>query len=436
MLLACIVFLIGSGIQLVGTLPSFYAGRFLTGLGVGPLTVACPLYISEIAPAPLRGRCIGLFEIMYQFGGLLGFWINYGCSLHVSPDSATQWHVPVAIQLPLVGLLLVGWPFLHETPRWLIKKDRVEAATKSLCRVRNLDAQNEYLRRELGDIVAELQLERQMSNFDSNATAWSRFRSRVLECISPSMRRRISVGIITQLIGQLSGINGINYYSPTIFQSLGLRGTQSSLFATGIYGVVKTVTAFVAYFIIVDRFGRRTLLLAGSLIMIVALFFVGGYIQVARPNAAADDITSGGIAACAFIYIYVIGFVSSYAGVPWILSNECVPMNIRTISATLGAATQWLFNLVITKATPYMITSIGGGTFFFYGACVVLGVVYVWFFVPETKNVSLEHMAKSFNQIDLIESERVQNNLKLQSKRERDGEDGDDASDVKQLESV
>lgn len=130
--------------------------------------------------------------------------------------------------------------------------------------------------------------------------------------------------------------------------------------------------------------------------MIVALFFVGGYIEVSKPAGADAKITSGGIAACAFIYIYVIGFVMSYGGVPWILSSECVPLSVRSISATLGAATQWLFNLVISKSTSYMINSIGGGTFFFFGSFALAGMVYVWFFVPETREIPLEHMAEVF----------------------------------------
>ena len=187
----------------------------------------------------------------------------------------------------------------------------------------------------------------------------------------------------------------LDYCSPTIFRSLGVVG-GTGLFATGIYGVVKTITAIVAYYFIVDRFGRRTLLLIGCVVMTISLFIVGGYIQIAKLSAGDNEITSGGITACAFIYIYVIGFVGSFARVPWILSSECVPLNIRAISATLGAASQWLFNLVITKATPYMITSFGASTFFFYGLCVVVGAVYVWFCVPETRSVPLEEMSRVF----------------------------------------
>lgn len=408
-LIASAVFLVGSALQIIGNLPCFYVGRFLTGIGVGPLTVVCPLYISETAPAKLRGRFIGTFEIMYQIGGLLGFWVNYGCAQHISGTSPTQWRIPVSLQVPLAGILGLTCIFLPETPRWLAKRDLSEKALSVLSRLRGLSPDHDFVQKEMFDINAELRIERAALGVDADTSAYMRWKMRFSECVSPAMRRRISVGIITQMFGQLSGINGINYYSPTIFKSLGVVGTNTALFATGIYGVVKTITAIIAYFYIVDRLGRRTLLLSGAAIMAVSLFFIGGYIKIAKPVAATSadqQITKGGIAACAFIYIYVIGFVSSFAGVPFILSSECVPLNIRAVSATLGAATQWLFNLVITKSTPYMVTSLGFGTFFFFGSCIIVGAVYVWFFVPETKGVALEHMARVFGKDDLVESER------------------------------
>jgi MFS family permease len=150
--------------------------------------------------------------------------------------------------------------------------------------------------------------------------------------------------------------------------------------------------------------GRRPLLLIGAVIMIFSLTFVGVYIKINGTTAPADGgISQAGIAACAFIYIFVIGYVSSFAGIPYMLSSECVPLNVRATSATLGAAMQWLMNLVISKITPYLIASIGYGTFFFFAAWLVLGFLYVWFFVPETKGVSLEHMAKVFGQKDEVE---------------------------------
>ncbi|KAB5572655.1 MFS quinate transporter QutD [Coniochaeta sp. 2T2.1] len=405
LIIASTVFVAGAAIQLTGHLGTFYAGRFLTGIGVGPLTGVVPLYISEISPPAFRGRCIGLFEIAYQIGGLLGFWINYGVSLHLPGTGATQWRIPVAMQLPMIGAFLLGCFFLPETPRFLIKNLQFERASAVLARLRNLPASHPYVQRELANIQDAVQMERDLMGVTAETRRMEVAKRTLRDCLRPQIAYRISVGVVTQFFGQFSGINGINYYSPSIFKSLGVVGTSTGLFATGIYGVVKFVTATVAYFFLVDRVGRKPLLLAGSAVMTVALVFVGAYIKIAGPpqTSGQHEITGGGIAACAFIYIYVIGFVGSYAGVPWILSSEAVPINVRAISSALSGATQWLFNLVVTKATPYLISDIGFGTFFFFAGWVVLGAVYVWLFVPETRGVPLEHMAAAFGYQDNIQ---------------------------------
>ncbi|KAH8885273.1 quinate permease [Thozetella sp. PMI_491] len=414
LIIASVVFVVGAAIQLTGHIESFYVGRFLTGLGVGPLTVVVPLYICEIAPPMFRGRCIGLFEISYQIGGLLGFWISYGVNQNVSAANPTQWRVPVALQLPLIGVFLIGCLFLPETPRFLAKKNRIESAMTVLSRLRNLDATHPYVQREIANIQDEVQMERALMGIDPDDSRIAIARKLAKDCIRPNIMYRISVGVMTQFIAQLSGINGINYYSPSIFKSLGIVGTSTGLFATGIYGVVKSVTALIALFFLVDRLGRKTLLLSGCAIMAFSLIFVGAYLKISPPGTSNQGITGGGIAACAFIYVFVVGYVSSFAGIPWILSSEAVPLNVRAVSATLGAATQWLMNLVITKATPYMISSIGYGTFLFFAAMMVLGAAYVWFFVPETKGVPLEHMAAVFGHEGLIEDHPISDEKRTQ----------------------
>ncbi|KFZ25332.1 hypothetical protein V502_00188 [Pseudogymnoascus sp. VKM F-4520 (FW-2644)] len=402
LIIPSIIFLIGAVIELIGNLESLYAGRILTGLGLGPLTMVAPLYVSEIAPAAFRGRCIGFFEIMIQLGALLGFWINYGVSRHISSSSAAQWRVPVSLQIPLICALLLGSIFLPESPRFLMKRDNIEKATSTLCQLRNLDISHPLLQQELNDIYTEVQLERESMGDTRGESTWTSIKKKWHECTRPQIMHRISVGVICQMIAQLSGINGMNYFSPLIFRSLGVTGTDTGLFATGIYGVVKSVSATVSMLFLVDRVGRKTLLLAACGIMSFSLFFVGAYVKIAQPDETTQDINSGAIAAIAFIYIYSIGYASAFGGIPYILSSETAPLNVRSISATLGASMQWLMNLVITKATPYMISSIGYGTFFFFGSCVVCGGVYIFVFLPETKGVPLEHMAMAFGHEDMV----------------------------------
>jgi sugar porter (SP) family MFS transporter len=402
LIIPSILFLVGAAIELTGNIGTLYAGRLLTGLGLGPLTMVASLYVSEIAPAAFRGRCIGFFEIQIQLGALLGFWINYGVSLHISSLTATQWRVPISLQLPLISGLLIGSLFLPESPRFLLKKDNIEEAVATLARLRNLDATHPFIQQEVNDIRTEIQLERASSGIDVDSSHWTSIKAKLHECTRRDILHRISVGVMCQLIAQLSGINGMNYYSPLIFESLGVAGTSTSLFATGIYGVVKSASATLSMLLLVDRLGRRTLLLISSAIMIFSLFFVGAYVKIAHPGTDTENIRGGAIAAIAFIYIYAIGYALAFGGVPYMLSSETVPINVRAISATLGASMQWLMNLVITKATPYMISSIGYGTFFFFGSCVVCGAIYIFLFVPETKGVPLEHMAAAFGYEDAV----------------------------------
>ncbi|OIW32719.1 MFS quinate transporter QutD, partial [Coniochaeta ligniaria NRRL 30616] len=412
LLFSAMIFVVGAALQLTGHIETFYVGRFLTGLGVGPVTSVAPLYISEIAPPAFRGRCIGLFEIACQVGSLLGFWIAFGVSSHISASNSAQWRIPVGIQLPLISLFLLACIFLPETPRFLVKKSREDKGLEVLSRLRNLQPGHAYVQNEYNNIRDELQLERALMGYNDEDSTWQRLKKLARDCTRKEIAYRISVGVVTQLIGQLSGTNGINYYSPIIFRSLGVSGTRSGLFATGIYGVVKFVTVTTSLLFLVDRLGRRTLLLGGSVVMAFSLFFVGIYVRVAGVAGTGTNevsITSGGIAACAFIYIYVVGYMASFAGIPYILSSETVPIHVRAISSTLGAATQWLMNLVIAKSTPYMISSIGYGTFIFFAVCVVVGGVYVWFFLPETKGVPLEHMSAAFGYEDAIEDTTGQN---------------------------
>lgn len=161
MIIPSIIFLVGAAIELVGNLESLYAGRLLTGLGLGPLTMVAPLYVSGIAPAALRGRFIGFFEIMIQLGALLGFGINCGVSINLSSSSAAQWRVPISLQIPLICALLLGSIFLLESPRFLMKKDNIEQATSTLCQLRNLNISHPLLQQELNDIHTEVQLERE-----------------------------------------------------------------------------------------------------------------------------------------------------------------------------------------------------------------------------------------------------------------------------------
>jgi hypothetical protein len=211
------------------------------------------------------------------------------------------------------------------------------------------------------------------------------------ELTAPSNRRRILVGIFIFIFMQGAGSNAINYFSPRIFKSIGLKGQSTGLYATGIYGVVRLVCVIVAMHFVVDKFGRRNMLMAGATVMLISMWFIGAYIKIAQPGASGH-LTAGGYAAVTFIYIFAVGFCFSYAGVPWIYCSEIFPLRIRAVGMAICTATHWLFNFVIARSVPYMVSNIGYGTYFVFASCLTLSIPFVYFFVPETKGLSLEEV--------------------------------------------
>jgi MFS family permease len=188
----------------------------------------------------------------------------------------------------------------------------------------------------------------------------------------------------------------INYYSPTIFRSLGVSSTSTSLFATGVYGIVKMCTTIIALVWILDRFGRRKLLIIGGTGAALAMFYIGGYIAVAKPTADNVNLSAGGYVAIVMIYIFVVFYCASWNGIVWIYCSEIFPLRIRTLCCAFTSAIQWLFQFVIARSTPYMVSNIGYGTYLFFGSCTILMTIWAYFFVPETKGRTLESMDQLF----------------------------------------
>ncbi|CAE6491272.1 unnamed protein product [Rhizoctonia solani] len=383
------LFCLGAGLMLGAkhSLGMIFLGRIVGGLGVGGVSLATPLYIAEIAPPSIRGQLVGFYEIFLQAGGVVGFWINFGISEHVSFGSK-QWHIPVAVQLIPGGLLLVASVSLRETPRWLYRKGQLNDAIVNLSWIRNLPADHPYIQQEMEGIRAQFQREMQ-----ENGTGG--FMTKLKELTKPGIRNRLGVGMCIMMCQNLTGMNAINYYSPTIFSSIGITGTNNSLFATGIYGVVKMVATLIALVWLVDRVGRRKPLIAGAVVGALAMYYIAGFVAVAKPSNVGSPSPAGKFAA-ACIYIFAVAFCMSWNGISWIICSEIFPLSVRALGQAITSATQWLWQFVIARSTPYMIKNIGYGTYLFFGSCMILMIPWVYFILPETKGVSLEDMDRLF----------------------------------------
>jgi sugar porter (SP) family MFS transporter len=344
-----------------------------------------PLYVAEVSPPTIRGRLVGLYEISVQVGTCLGFWICYGVQKTMKPTS-TQWITPFAVQLVPGVLLILGLLFVPESPRWLAQHRGREACTAVLAKLRGIDEDHPYLQEELKHIMDTVEDELERRPNGGMAGEWK-------ELARPSNRKRVFVGVFIFIFMQMAGSNAINYFSPRIFKSIGLVGQSTGLYATGIYGIVRLLFITLAMYFLVDRFGRRKLLMGGAGVMLFAMWFIGSYIKIAQPEAQKHpQLSAGGYAAITFIYIYAVGWSLSYAGVPWIYCSEIFPLPIRGIGMALCTATHWLFNFVIARSVPYMVSNIGYGTYFVFAACLTLSIPFVYFCVPETKGLSLEEI--------------------------------------------
>ncbi|KAI4602827.1 hypothetical protein KJ359_008047 [Pestalotiopsis sp. 9143b] len=365
-----------------------YAGRVLSGLGTGVASNIIPIYISELAPPAIRGRLVGLYELGWQIGGLVGFWINFGVEKGL-PEGREQWIIPFAVQLIPSGLLLIGSFLLPESPRWLFLHNKREEAVKNLCWVRQLEPTDTYIEEEIAGIDHIYEMQKQTVGFGF----WQPFKALGAR---PKLQWRLFVGCMLFFWQNGSGINAINYYSPTIFSSIGIATNTVNLM-TGIFGVIKAVATFVWLLFLVDQLGRRKLLLGGAIGGSICMWIIGAYIYVVDPTKNPQDhLTSSGIAAVFFFYLWTAIYTPTWNGTPWVLNSEFFDPNFRSLASGATTASNWLFNFLVSRFTEQMFEAMGYGVYMFFASLSFLAFFFAFFFVPETSGVPLERVDRLF----------------------------------------
>ncbi|EFQ85182.1 hypothetical protein CFE70_010002 [Pyrenophora teres f. teres 0-1] len=404
-----VIFLIGAAIQTAAhhEIGMIYAGRVIAGLGIGGMSSITPIFVSENAPPAVRGRIAGLFQEFLVIGSTFAYWLDYGVALHM-PVSTKQWRVPVAIQIIPGGFMLIGLFFLNESPRWLMSKGRYDEAVRSLAFIRCEEPESPELQRELAEIRAAVEEELNMTE----GITWK-------ECLLPGNRYRFVTAFVLMFWQQFSGTNSIGYYAPQIFQTVGVSKSNASLFATGIYGTVKVITTGIFLIIGIDFIGRKKSLMAGAAWMATMMFIIGAVLVTHPPNPDSGTVSPASIAMVAMIYLYVIGYSASWGPVPWVYLSEIFPTRLRSYGVGMGAATQWLFNFVITKITPEAVNHIKWRTFLMFGIfCLAMGV-FATFFIKETKGKTLEEIDVLFGDVTAEQRQRdVEAGMKEEQKKQ------------------
>lgn len=382
----------GAAISLISNehrgLGAIYAGRVLTGFGIGGCSGLATIYVSEISPPTIRGKLIGCWEISWQVGGIVGYWINYGVSNHI-PSGRKQWLIPFAIQLIPSAIFWALCFKIPESPRFLLAKGKFDKARKNLAYLRNLPEDHPYS-------VHEIEL--MSKSIEENFAETGRGLLGPLKALflTKKLAYRLLLSVSLFMMQNGFGINAVTYYSPTIFKSLGVSGSESSLLSTGIFGVLKGFAAVIWVFLLVDRFGRRVCLCFVALPCTFCMWYIGAYVKIANPGAriAAGDTSStpGGTAAKAMLYIWTIFFGATWNGTPWVIGAELFPQSVRAVAQAINASSNWFWAFIIGHFTGKALENIGYGYYFIFAACSAVFPVVVFCLYPETKSVPLEAM--------------------------------------------
>ena len=375
-ILAAVVF--GVGAIVAGLAPTavvLVVGRIILGLAVGLASVIVPLYIAEMSPPDIRGLLVALNQLMITVGILLSYIVGYAFA------GSENWRAMLLIAVVPAIALLVGMIFMPESPRWLVANRSTDRARTVLRRIRGTSD----VERELGEIE---EAERQ------EEAGWR-------ELLQPWLRPVLVVGILLNFLGQASGINTVIYFAPTILETTGFEASASILATAGI-GVVNVVMTVVGMSL-VDRAGRKTLLLFGLVGMALSLGVLGLAFLLPGLSGAV------GYVALACLVIYIASFAVSIGVVIFIIPSEIFPLKVRGSAMSICLLTNWGSNFAIATVFLSLLDIFGrSATFWLFTFMCVVFWLFTFYFIPETKGRSLEEIeAELRNRTSVTETQRA-----------------------------
>ncbi|KAI1737233.1 hexose carrier protein [Xylaria scruposa] len=380
-MIGCIVLAIGGALQASAySIPHLIVGRIVAGIGNGMNTSTIPVWHSELMKADVRGKGLCIELAINIFGVMTAYWVDYGLSFVASE---AQFRFPLALQILFALVAFGGVLVLPESPRWLLAHDREEDARQIIWAVqsnaRTLNVGDELLDKEIADIQHAITKEREAASHGSFRTLFTNGPQRFFH--------RTLLGIGGQFMQQLSGINLITYYAPVIFeQSVGLSHDLSLLLA-GFNGVAYFFSSLVPIWII-EKLGRRKLMIFAAAGQAVSMAVLAGTVSNGSKPA--------GIVAVVALFLFNFFFAVGLLAIPWLLPAEYAPLAIRTRSAALATASNWIFTFLVVEITPVSISNIKWRTYIYFAVFNALFLPLIYFFYPETRNLSLEQIDKLF----------------------------------------
>jgi SP family galactose:H+ symporter-like MFS transporter len=362
LLITSIIFIAGAIIcALAGSLQMLVAGRLIVGLGIG-LSSVVPVYISEISPANARGWQASLFQLAITIGILGAYIVDYA----FAGSEGWRWMLGLAaIPGVLLGLGMIALP---ETPRWLLERGRADDARKVLRRIRGN-----------ADIEAEFQ---DIQNTLSVASE----RGRYSDLLLPAVRPALIIGVGLAVFQQVTGINTVIYYAPHIIQAAGIPSASGAILATVGIGLVNVIMTVVSM-LLIERVGRRPLLLTGIIGMTISLGVLGLAFRLSIQSTTLAWV------AVITLMAYVASFAISLGPIFWLLIAEIYPLKIRGLASGTAATSNWASNLLVSLTFLSLVQVLGPSwTFWLYGVMAIAAWIFSYYLVPETKGRTLEEI--------------------------------------------
>jgi len=366
---SAIVFIIGSaGSAVADGEVVLVVARVIIGIAIGLASATAPVYISEVSPPDIRGRLVTFFQLAVTVGIVIAYAVG------LIFDSSEDWRAMLAIGAVPAVFLLVGMLRMPQSPRWLVMAGRGYEAKAVLETIREDDPSK--IDAELDEIAESIVEE---------PGGWR-------DLLDPVVKAALVIGIGLAILQQVSGINTVIYFAPTIVGYTGVDSSSAAILASVAVGIVNVGMTFVAIRLL-DRAGRRPLLLWGSALMAVALSIL------ALVFVTGAGSTLGSLVAIASLMLYVGAFAISLGPIFWLMNSEIYPLRVRSKAAAVGTMTNWFFNFLVSLTFLLLIDALGNsGAFFFYAAVCVVTFFFCQRLVPETKGKHLEDIQAIFRE--------------------------------------
>ncbi|KAL4795926.1 general substrate transporter [Aspergillus venezuelensis] len=404
LMLCSLIFCVGVIFETLNlhSLPIFYIGRVICGLGIGGSATVAPIYLVEMSPSHLRGRMGSGYQFTFTIGIFVSYWLDY--ALQFMPQSASQWQIPLGLQLLPGAAMGIGLLFLPESVRWLLDRGETRDAWKSLLWVRG---PHPVSLSTSGSSSVAAEFAEMKSAVESDRSETADFHPREL-LQRPNLRRiLLAVGIF--ISQQATGATAMAYFGPQFFEilvgepesssssSTAEAGTAVSgslpLLLTGIFGVLKVTSCLIFILFIADRFGRKPLLSLGAAGMSICLIATSVLLSTSSttdPSSLTKTVT------VILIYTTITTYNLSWGPLPWPVVAEIFPTRLRSPGVSLAVASQWSSNFLWSVATPYILRDLKSGTFALFGVLDLGILLWVRLYLPETGGLTLENVQGVF----------------------------------------